>query len=150
MVDSEEELSNQQTFWINFLLSSPSDSYLIPEGLIVEDSLNLVDGTNLCDGRLQVEHSGQQGFVCGDHWSMQEASVICRQLGCGQARSTFQYILRAEEMKAPWLHGTKCRGEEAALWDCSLGNWGPLSDCKCQCVVSIICSGESDEGCSNP
>lgn len=135
---------------MKFPVSSPSNSCLIPEGLTGEDSLNLIDGSNQCDGRLEVEHSGQRGLVCSDHWGMQEASVICRQLGCSHARSTFQYVLRPEEMTAPWLYGAKCSGEEATLWECSLGAWGPLSDCKCQCVVSILCSGESDGGCSNP
>ncbi|KAK7804556.1 hypothetical protein U0070_002613, partial [Myodes glareolus] len=122
---------------------SPSDSRLIPEGLTGEDALNLIDGTDQCDGRLQVEHGGHQGLVCGDHWGMQEASATCRQLGCSHARSTYQFILRPEEMKAPWLYGTNCSGEEATLWNCTLGTWGPLSDCKCQCVVSINCAGAS-------
>lgn len=129
---------------------SPSDSRLIPEGLTGEDALNLIDGTDQCDGRLQVEHGGHQGLVCADHWGMQEASVTCRQLGCSHARSTYQFILRPEEMKAPWLYGTNCSGEEATLWNCTLGTWGPLSDCKCQCVVSINCAGESDGAYSNP
>ncbi|KAM7329536.1 hypothetical protein ACRRTK_011149 [Alexandromys fortis] len=117
--------------------------WTFPTGLTGEDALNLIDGTDQCDGRLQVEHGGQQGLVCGDHWGMQEASATCRQLGCSHARSTYQYILRPEEMKAPWLYGTNCSGEEATLWNCSLGTWGPLSDCKCQCVVSINCAGAS-------
>lgn len=135
---------------MKFSVSSSSNSCLILEGLVGEDSLHLIDGTNQCDGRLQIEHSGQQGLVCGDHWAMQEASVTCRHLGCSHARSTFQYILRPEEMNSPWLFGTNCSGEEPTLWVCSLGSWGPLNDCKCQCVVSIVCSGESDEGCLNP
>ncbi|XP_005351524.1 scavenger receptor cysteine-rich domain-containing protein SCART1-like [Microtus ochrogaster] len=117
--------------------------WTLPTGLTGEDALNLIDGTDQCDGRLQVEHGGHQGLVCADHWGMQEASATCRQLGCGHARSTYQYILRPEEMKAPWLYGTNCSGEEATLWNCSLGTWGPLSDCKCQCVVSINCAGAS-------
>ncbi|XP_032750931.1 scavenger receptor cysteine-rich domain-containing protein SCART1-like [Rattus rattus] len=126
---------------MKFSVSSSSNSCLILEGLVGEDSLHLIDGTNQCDGRLQIEHSGQQGLVCGDHWAMQEASVTCRHLGCSHARSTFQYILRPEEMNSPWLFGTNCSGEEPTLWVCSLGSWGPLNDCKCQCVVSIVCSG---------
>ncbi|EGW08687.1 Scavenger receptor cysteine-rich type 1 protein M130 [Cricetulus griseus] len=128
---------------VNFLEQCDLLTYtqIVCTGLIGENSLSLIDGSNQCDGRLEVEHSGQQGLVCGDHWGIQEASVTCRQLGCSHARSTFQYILRPEEMKPPWLYSTKCSGEEATLWECSLGIWGPLSDCKCQCVVSIICTG---------
>ncbi|XP_076419213.1 scavenger receptor cysteine-rich domain-containing protein SCART1-like [Peromyscus maniculatus bairdii] len=87
-----------------------SPTEVVCTGLTGEDSLNLIDGSNQCDGRLEVEHSGQRGLVCSDHWGMQEASVICRQLGCSHARSTFQYVLRPEEMTAPWLYGAKCSG----------------------------------------
>ncbi|KAH0508183.1 Scavenger receptor cysteine-rich domain-containing protein SCART1 [Microtus ochrogaster] len=101
---------------VNFAEQCDLVSYtqVVCAGLTGEDALNLIDGTDQCDGRLQVEHGGHQGLVCGDHWGMQEASATCRQLGCGHARSTYQYILRPEEMKAPWLYGTNCSGHVEA------------------------------------
>uniref|UniRef100_A0A8D2D5Q1 Scavenger receptor family member expressed on T cells 1 n=1 Tax=Sciurus vulgaris TaxID=55149 RepID=A0A8D2D5Q1_SCIVU len=105
------------------------------------ESLNLLGGGNHCEGLVQVQYSGQQGVVCGDGWDMQEAMVTCRQLGCGPALSTSQYVLRPNEMEPPWLHGAQCQGEEASLWECSQGTWVPLSGCDCQCVVVVICSG---------
>uniref|UniRef100_A0A8D2D4U7 Scavenger receptor family member expressed on T cells 1 n=1 Tax=Sciurus vulgaris TaxID=55149 RepID=A0A8D2D4U7_SCIVU len=108
------------------------------------ESLNLLGGGNHCEGLVQVQYSGQQGVVCGDGWDMQEAMVTCRQLGCGPALSTSQYVLRPNEMEPPWLHGAQCQGEEASLWECSQGTWVPLSGCDCQCVVVVICSGHME------
>nr|XP_023417276.1 scavenger receptor cysteine-rich domain-containing protein SCART1-like [Cavia porcellus] len=105
-----------------------------------EESVSLLDSETHCQGLLHVGHGGQQGLVCGDHWSMQEASVICRQLNCSKALYTFQHILMPQDIKPPWLYGAQCQGEEASLWQCSLGDWGPISGCKCQCVVVVWCS----------
>lgn len=106
--------------------------------------MNFLGGDNKCEGQIQLLYDGQWGLMCGDGLGMQEASVICRQLGCGSVHSISQYILTPEEMKQPWLYGAQCRGEEATLWECLLGPWGPLSGCKCQCVAVIICSGKLD------
>ncbi|KAM5271876.1 scavenger receptor cysteine-rich domain-containing protein SCART1 [Ctenodactylus gundi] len=117
--------------------------WTIPLGLTVEESISLLGGGNLCEGILQVQHRGQQGPVCGDHFGLEVASVICRQLGCGSVISATKYVLRSGEMEVPWLYGVECQGEEATLSQCTLGDWKPLSDCKCQCVMAILCSDGS-------
>jgi CD163 antigen len=126
---------------MKFVQSSTPSYVLVPEGITGEDYMSLVDGANHCEGRLYLQYRNQQGFVCGDHLDLQEASVICRQLDCGPALAAPQFVLRPEEMVSPWLYDAQCQGEEATLWDCSLGSWGPISDCECQCVMAIICSG---------
>ncbi|XP_012890940.1 PREDICTED: scavenger receptor cysteine-rich type 1 protein M130-like [Dipodomys ordii] len=114
-----------------------------PPGPAGAESVTLLDGTNHCEGRLHLQHHGQQGFVCGDHWGLREATVTCRQLDCGHVLAAPQFVLRPEEMSGLWLFGTQCQGEEATLGECSLGSWGLIADCKCQCVVSIVCSGST-------
>uniref|UniRef100_H0XBX2 SRCR domain-containing protein n=1 Tax=Otolemur garnettii TaxID=30611 RepID=H0XBX2_OTOGA len=114
--------------------------WTLPPGLVGKESLSLLGGGNRCEGLLQVQYLGHQGPVCGDHWGMGEASVTCRQLGCGPALSASKYVLRPQEIGPPWLHSAHCQGEEASLWECSLGTWGPLSSCECQCVAVITCS----------
>lgn len=32
-------------------------------------------------GQLQVLHDSQWGYVCGDHWTVTEGRVACRQIG---------------------------------------------------------------------
>uniref|UniRef100_H2Q2T9 Scavenger receptor family member expressed on T cells 1 n=1 Tax=Pan troglodytes TaxID=9598 RepID=H2Q2T9_PANTR len=101
------------------------DCWTLPPGKSpAADSLALVRGGNRCEGLLQVQSLGQQGLVCGDRWGLREASVICRQLGCGRALYVPTYVVWPQEAQQSLLQGVQCQGVEASLWDCSLGKWG--------------------------
>uniref|UniRef100_A0A4W2GV29 Scavenger receptor family member expressed on T cells 1 n=1 Tax=Bos indicus x Bos taurus TaxID=30522 RepID=A0A4W2GV29_BOBOX len=92
-----------------------------------------------CDGVVLVQHEGTWGHVCNREWTLKEASVVCRQLGCGGAVGAPKYVPLPGETVQPWLHNVSCRGDEASLWGCSLGAW-TKSECPYEWVVVALCS----------
>ena len=39
------------------------------------------DGDTFNTGVVVIQNGGEWGTVCSDHWTISEASVVCRQLG---------------------------------------------------------------------
>lgn len=85
---------------------------------------------------------GSWGSVCGRDWDVVDANVVCRQLGCGLALPVpGPSPARAE---APiLLDNVECRGQEAALSECSSRGWG-VHNCFHYEDVAVLCDGEQD------
>ncbi|XP_074239254.1 scavenger receptor cysteine-rich domain-containing protein SCART1-like isoform X1 [Saimiri boliviensis] len=102
-------------------------------------ALRLAYRPSACDGVVLVRHRGTWGHVCNQDWTLAEASVVCRQLGCGPAVGAPKYVPLPGEMALPWLHNVSCQGNEPSLWECSLGAWSQ-SPCPHAWVVVALCS----------
>ncbi|KAM7108709.1 scavenger receptor cysteine-rich type 1 protein M130-like, partial [Ciconia maguari] len=86
--------------------------------------LRLVAGGGPCAGRVEAKLQGLWGSVADDDWDMEDAEVVCQQLGCGSAADTS--MTRFGKGDGPInLALIDCRGDEAALWDCEVRGWGP-------------------------
>jgi lysyl oxidase-like protein 2/3/4 len=58
------------------------------------------------------------GLICGDGWSLLEASVVCRQLGYGFASDALQTDFFGGSSDDIVMSGVECRGNEFSLGHC--------------------------------
>ena len=47
--------------------------------------VRIVDGSASSEGRVEVFHSGLWGTICHERWTVDDANVVCRQLGYTRA-----------------------------------------------------------------
>uniref|UniRef100_A0A3B5A0U9 SRCR domain-containing protein n=1 Tax=Stegastes partitus TaxID=144197 RepID=A0A3B5A0U9_9TELE len=84
---------------------------------VVSEYVRLVNGTSLCSGRLEVKFD-QWSSVCEADFDLQDAAVVCRELGCGAPSVLWRALYGGVE--APWwTKEFQCGGQEAALMDCT-------------------------------
>ena len=57
------------------------DAGVICQSACSNGDVRLVDGPNMYEGRVEVCFNQEWGTVCDDHWSTNDGTVICRQLG---------------------------------------------------------------------
>ena len=80
------------------------------------ETVRLVNGPNNYTGRIEVFVSGQWGTVCDDRWEINDAHVICRQLGYQRARTKY-CCARFGQGTGPMLQ-LGCQGLENSFHEC--------------------------------
>ncbi|XP_074978645.1 scavenger receptor cysteine-rich domain-containing protein DMBT1 isoform X3 [Caretta caretta] len=101
--------------------------------------LRLVNGSSRCAGRVEVFHNKKWGTICDDSWDLQDAGVVCRQLGCGTALSAPVGAHFGQGSEHIWLANVNCTGSEVALSDCRAWPWGD-SNCTHGEDAGVECS----------
>ena len=104
------------------------------------ERLRLVSGPHGCAGRLEVWHGGRWGTVCDDGWDLRDATVACRELGCGGALAAPGGARFGPGAGPVWMDDVGCGGGEQALRDCPRSPWG-RSNCDHSEDAGLVCTG---------
>uniref|UniRef100_A0A4W3GKL4 Soluble scavenger receptor cysteine-rich domain-containing protein SSC5D n=1 Tax=Callorhinchus milii TaxID=7868 RepID=A0A4W3GKL4_CALMI len=128
------------TWQQRWIIIEPKPKSFLPPSLSGPVPVRLVDGNNMCSGRVEVLHNSTWGSVCGDRWDKKGASVVCRALNCGGARSATVNATFGNDTGPIWLSNLRCEGTEAAVDQCSSNPWNTNS-CNDRQVATITCSG---------
>ncbi|NWZ01841.1 C163A protein, partial [Loxia curvirostra] len=106
--------------------------------------LRLSGGGNPCAGRVEVKLQGHWGSVADDSWDMEDAEVVCQQLGCGSASGAYFAVERFDAGDGyVSLALVDCSGNEATLWDCEIHGWGPYNSTIHDLDAAVVCQGFS-------
>ena len=103
--------------------------------------LRIRGGNNKSEGRVEVNYKGEWGTICDDSWDMNDAIVVCRQLGY---RLAIRKSSRAEFGPGEgriWLDNVLCSGNEQTLAQCSHNGWGE-HNCVHSEDAGVVCTSE--------
>ena len=112
--------------------------------------VRLVGGNGVNTGRVEVYHNNTWGTVCDDGWDLNDAAVVCRELGFPGANSSSCCGTFGRGTGPIWLDDVGCTGSESRLSSCSNPGWGIHNcshgddagvNCLGECYTTIICIG---------
>nr|XP_046246119.1 scavenger receptor cysteine-rich type 1 protein M130-like [Scatophagus argus] len=133
--------SGCEASWLEKCLPRQTFSSSILE-ITCSDSVRLMNGTDLCSGRLEVKSDQSWSSVCEADFGLENAEVVCRELSCGPP-SVFKGGLYGEGERPVLVRKFRCDGYESALLDCG-SSWTGRTTCSPGKAVGLTCSDPND------
>jgi hypothetical protein len=99
--------------------------------------VRLVGGSTANEGRVEIYYSDEWGTVCDDDWDMQDADVVCHQLGYPGASGYRTSATFGKGSGMVWIENVHCSGQETSLVRCGFNGWG--SDCDHSSDAGVVC-----------
>nr|XP_033781340.1 deleted in malignant brain tumors 1 protein-like isoform X2 [Geotrypetes seraphini] len=107
-------------------------------------SVRLLNGPNMCTGRLEVAIGNDSGAVCNDAWGSQDAAVVCKELKCGAA---MEMPSEDPTMSSPSGHvlltSAFCSGSELSMSKCGTRMTSSGAPCTLSGEVEVNCAPNS-------
>eukprot|EP00731_Ephydatia_muelleri_P034505 Em0063g10a len=109
---------------------------------VINVQVRLVGGSSPLEGRVEVYYNNTWGTVCDDFWTVEDAQVICRQLGFSGTSVAFSnaYFGAGSSNQPIWLDNVNCLGTETNVGQCLSGGWG-IHNCLHLEDAGVRCSG---------
>ena len=102
-------------------------------------NIRLAGGSTGFEGRVEQYYAGSWSTVCDDGWDLNNAKVVCRQVGLGGAvRATTGSFFGRGAGRAI-LSDVDCTGSETALGWCLHSGWISRS---CSQTAGVVCEGK--------
>lgn len=98
-------------------------------------------GTTQLSGRVEIYYNNIWGTVCDNGWDLNDANVVCRELGYGTALTASHLARSGEGPGQVWLENMTCSGSESSLTMCRHGVFG-RNTCGNRKDAGVVCSGE--------
>ena len=104
--------------------------------ILTVGTVRLVDGPTKYEGRVEVYHNGEWGTVCDNGWDLNDAQVVCNELGLGNTFATRHNAYYGEGNGQ--IYNVNCIGSEFLIANCSLGVWG-IQNCSHSQDAGVKC-----------
>ena len=105
-------------------------------------TIRLAGGANETEGRVEIAYNGEWGTICDDLWDVNDAKVVCKQLGFSIALSAPKRAAFGRGTGTIWMDNVHCDGTEASIDDCNHNGWGD-HNCEHSEDASVVCAGEA-------
>ncbi len=98
-------------------------------------------GHSSLQGRVEVLYNGIWGTVCRRDWDLQDANVVCRELGYAGAAAAVYYAeyIYGKGTGVIWMDGVHCKRNEIFLLECKQQNGWGVNPCSHSEDAGAIC-----------